>query len=212
MIYDGPTRTIWIESGVSYVSVKQDVYSGWKQWVQVSDNSKFLQAFETEGGKPISDTEKLGDTYLMINDWVIRQQDASTPVVIDGNIYGYDLNGDPKYPFGFDPVGNISITNKVSVLINTISTGGVGGALTEEQDLTLRLAYEEARRSRALQTNKVGITTIGEGVTAIDTVQVFDDDGITLLYTIVVTGEDADNRQVTYIKNYPVGYPVDPNP
>lgn len=212
MIYDGPTRTIWIESGVGYISVKEDVYAGWKQWVQIDDNSKFVQAFETEGGKPISATEKLGDTYLMINDWVIRQQDASTPVIVDGNIYAYDLNGDPKYPFGFDTTGNISITNKVSVLINTISTGGTAGALTDEQDLTLRLAYEEARRSRALQTNKVGITTIGEGVTAIDTVQVFDDDGITLLYTIVVTGEDADNRQVTYIKNYPAGYPVDPNP
>ncbi len=210
MVYDGPTRTIWIDAGVNYVSVKDDVYAGWKEWVMLSDNSKYVQAFETEGGKPISDTEKLGDTYLMINDWVIRQTDATDPVVIDGNIYAYDLNGDPKYPFGFDPVGNISITNKVSVLINTINTGG--GGLTDEQDLTLRLAYEEARRSRALQSNKVGITTIGTGVGAIDTVQVFDDDGITLLYTIVVTGEDADNRQVTYIKNYPIGYPDDPNP
>lgn len=217
VMFDGPSKTIWILSGIEYVSVKWHLYSDWKEWSQLYDNTKYLQAFETEGGKPISETEKLGDTYLLINDWVIRQRDADTPTTVDGNIYGYDLAGTPQDPFGGDPDGGRSISNKVSNLVNTITiTETIASepiaVLTDAQDLTLRLAYEEARRARALQTNKVGITTIGTGVLAIDTVQVFDDDGVTLLYTIVVTGEDADNRQVTYIKNYPSGYPVDPNP
>lgn len=217
VMFDGPSKTIWILEGISEVLVKEHLYSDWKEWVRILDHSKYPQAFETEGGRPISDTERLGDTYLLINDWVIRQRNAATPTNIIGNLYAYDLDGNPKSPYDDDPYGSRSISSTVSTLVRTlVNTIPVevpvpyavevevpAQGLTPAQEETLGLAYEEARRARALQTNKVAIGRSGSGVNAIDNIVVYDDDGTTILYTIVVTGEDCDNRNVTYIKPYP---------
>lgn len=210
VMFDGPTKTIWILEGITELYVKTHLYSDWKEWVALYDNSKYLQAFETEGGRPISATERLGDSYLLINDWVIRQRDASTPVDIIGNLYAYDLNGDPKDPYSTDPDGGRSINSTVSNIVNTVVQAVPGPpSLTDEEAFILRMAYEEARRARAMQTNKVAITTVGSGATQVDTINVYDDDGVTLLYTLTVTGEDADNREIVYARELPV--PNDPD-
>ena len=198
--FDGPTKTIWILEGILEVLVKEHLYSDWKEWIAIYDHSKYLQAFETEGGRPISDTERLGDSYLLINDWIIRQKDAGTPVNIVGNLYAYDLVGDPQDPYGNDPDGQRSINSTVSNIVSTI--GVPVPSLTDAQSWTLQLAYEEARRARAMQTNNVSITSVGEGVGQVDTITVYDDDGTTVLYEIRVTGEDCDNRSVQYEKPY----------
>lgn len=205
VVFDGVTKTIWILEGLTNIDVRIDLYSNWKEWVQLSGNSRFEQAFLIEGGIPISDTEFTGVTYFLVNNWTIRQQNATTPVIIDGNLYGYvDEGATPKYPYGTDPAGLISINSKVSNLVDLITTTETETvpALSDEQAWILKMAYEEARRSRAMQTNKVNITTIGDGDSAVDTINVYDDDGTTLLYTITVTGEDADNRDISYSKPY----------
>lgn len=231
VMFDGPNKTIWILEGVTDIDVGIHLYSDWKEWARLYDFTKFLQAFETEGGRPVSDTERLGSTFFLINNWIVRQINANTSTKVIGNMYAYDENGDPQEAYGSDPYGNKSITSQTSLIVATtveyrdvvvevptpyaFPTDVVvevpvitpveipAQGLTPEQLTTLNNAYEEARRSRAMQTNKVNITKIGSGTSALDTVQVFDDDGVTLLYTIVVTGDDADNRQVTYIKPYP---------
>lgn len=79
--------------------------------------------------------------------------------------------------------------------------------LTVEQDKNIRRAAEESHRARALATNKVSISTVGTN----DTITVYEDDGVTVLYTIVVSGADRNNRAVTYVKNTTVDgdpYPV----
>lgn len=212
--FDGPTRTIWIPEGVEEVLVKEYLYSDWKEWVRIYDNSKWLQAFQTEGGRPISDTERLGDTYLLINDWQIRQMDAQTPCNVDGNLYAYDENGDPKYPYGLDPNGLISINSTVSNLVNTVVIETPAKGMTPEQEWILKLAYEEARRSRAMQTNRVDITNIGTAEAPIDRILVYDDDNSTILYEIRVDGSDCNNRTLQDFKPYCplVEVPTDPCP
>lgn len=291
VMFDGPTRTIWILEGISEILVKEHLYSDWKEWMALYDNSKYLQAFQTEGGRPISATERLGDSYLLINDWVIRQRNADTPVNVDGNLYAYDLDDNPKDPYDVDPFGGRSINSTVSNIVNTISTGGggdidydlVAGAVwnalradyntantmgermndpvpTDAPTLTeivngvwdeptadhttvgstgeavaaggsggscpnadtiadavwdksttenttagtrgaeASLTYEESRRARAMQTNKVSIASTGEGDSQVDTITVYDDDGVTVLYELRVTGVDCDNRSVQYEK------------
>jgi hypothetical protein len=193
--FDGPTKTIWILNGIDEVLVKEHLYSDWKEWIATYDMTKYLQAFETEGGRPISATERLGDTYLLINDWVIRQKDSSTPVNILGNLYGYDLAGDPQDPYGTDPDGGRSINSTVSNIVNTVVIETAAPpSLTDEQSWILRLAYEEAKRARQMQTNNVTITTTGTGVNKVDMITVFDDNGTDELYRIRVDGEDCDNR------------------
>jgi len=252
VMFDGPTKTIWILEGISEIFVKEHLYSDWKEWISLYDHTKYPQAFETEGGRPISATERLGDSYLLINDWTIRQRDSRTTVNVIGNLYAYDSNNEAKDPYGVDPYGGRSITSKVSSIVNTISpdvsgividynqvasavwnamkishtsNGTMGqqmsnipttqqivngvwdesatnhrgvGSIGEQQYLT----HEESKRSRQMATNNVEISRIGSGVSQVDMINVYDDDGITLLYTIKVTGEDADNREVTYTKPY----------
>ena len=211
VMFDGPTKTIWILPEISEVLVKEHLYSDWKEWMALLDHTKYERAFETEGGRPTSPTERLGDSYLMINDWVIRQMDASTPTNIIGNLYAYDENGLPKDPYGDDPDGQRSINSTVSNIVNTIIIPvAAPPSLTPEQDWVLQLAYEEAKRSRQMQTNNVSIQTINDGQpTQYDEIVVFDDDGVTELYRIRVNGEDCDNRTVTYEKPY---CPITPNP
>ena len=92
-----------------------------------------------------------------------------------------------------------------SNIVNTVVQQVPGPpALTDEQNWILRMAYEEARRARAMQTNDVQITRVGSGTGQVDTINVYDDDG-SLLYTITVTGEDCDNRTITYSKNTDLG-------
>lgn len=218
VMFDGKSKTIWILRDVSELTVKEHLYSDWKEWVALYDHTKWPQAFETEGGRPISPTERLGDSYLLINDWVIRQRCGDCPVNVIGNLYAYDLNGDPKNPYLPDPNNKISVNSTVSNIVNTIQlptqyievptvvpvnvpTPALG--LTPQQETTLNLAYEEARRARALASNRVDIGRSGTGQNLVDNIIVYDDDGTTILYTIVVTGDKADNRQVTYIKPYP---------
>lgn len=198
--FNGETKTIWILDGVEEVLVKEHLYGDWKEWIAIYDHTKYEQAFETEGGRPISATERLGDSYLLINDWVIRQKDAGTPVNIIGNLYAYDENDLPKDPYDDDPAGQRSINSTVSNIVNTI--GVPVPSLTDEQSWILQMAYEEARRGRAMQTNNVSITSTGTGAGKVDMITVYDDDGVTELYRIQVNGEDCDNRIKVNEKDY----------
>lgn len=49
--FDGVARTITVNPGVSNISVKEDIYSAWKEWVLLADNSAFLPAIRTVGGR-----------------------------------------------------------------------------------------------------------------------------------------------------------------
>lgn len=200
VVFDGYTRTIWILQGIQDIVVREDLYSTWKEWMLVSDNQKWLHAFLVEGATPISDTRATGITYFLVNDWTIRQQSGGIPTNIDGNLYGYyDEAVTPKYPYLPDEGGLISISSTVSNLVDLqiVTQEKPALGMTPEQEWILKLAYEEARRSRAMQTNTVGITTVND----IDTITVYDDDGTTPLYEIRVSGENCDNRLVTYSKD-----------
>ena len=57
----GETRQIIINPGFTDISVKTDIYSGWKEWVALRDNTKFPPAIRSIGGDKISETESAGD-------------------------------------------------------------------------------------------------------------------------------------------------------
>ncbi len=79
-----------------------------------------------------------------------------------------------------------------------IENHGTNGSFGKEMSLT----KEEAHRARALATNKVTISSIGTGLTKVDTVTIYDDDGFTILYTLTVTGETPTARAVGYEKPF----------
>jgi hypothetical protein len=140
--FDGVNRTITVEQNVSEIDVKVDIYSSWKEWVQLYDYSKFEPAIRVTGGDPIGGGEFTGDVYFLINNWRIVVDHSC---VFDGVIYSDD------FPTPFVPIsGTQIVTNKVSALVNTILVESANTALTavqirEEMDVnSIKLAQIKA--------------------------------------------------------------------
>ena len=85
--FDGENRLILINDGETDIDVQTDIYSDWKEWFMVYDNSKWVAALRTVGGDPISDTRRLGDTYFLINDWKIKPWRGEYRLIMTGNLY-----------------------------------------------------------------------------------------------------------------------------
>jgi hypothetical protein len=118
-IFDGVNKLIYVNPNVSSISVKEDIYSNWKEWVQVRDNSKFPPAIRVTGGDPIGGGAFTGDVYFMINGWRLYIDHSLN---IDGVIYS------DNYPSPFVQQENTQIvTNKVSSLVSVVATETVGG-------------------------------------------------------------------------------------
>lgn len=111
--FDGVNKLIIVNPGEDMISVKKDIYSDWKEWIQLEDYMKFLPAIRATGGDTIGAGDFTGDVYFLINGWRL-QIDHSC--VIDGVLYSDD------YPSPFIQVaGTQIVTNKVSALVQTIA-------------------------------------------------------------------------------------------
>ncbi len=84
--FDGPNKLIILSSGTTEVPVAH-LYSRWKEWMLLSDNSKYLPGMRSVGGDPISATKNLGATFFLTNGWVIRPQEADHRLTVAGNLY-----------------------------------------------------------------------------------------------------------------------------
>ena len=69
--FSGESKRIIVSSGVTSVDV-QDMYSRWKDWTMVSDNSKFSQAFRTFGGDPTIAGQFAPRYFFLTNGWRVE--------------------------------------------------------------------------------------------------------------------------------------------
>jgi hypothetical protein len=122
--FDGINKLIIVHSEVSTIDVKIDIYSDWKEWVKLRDNSKFLPAIRTIGGDPVGGGIYAGDIYFLMNNWRIY---IDHTVEVNGVIYS-DNSGSPFVV----PSDTYITSNKVSNLVQTVTTGG-GSAPTAEE-------------------------------------------------------------------------------
>ncbi len=106
--FDGAARKITIAPSVSEIEVKADIYSSWKEWVQLRDNSKFVPAIRTIGGDPVGGGKYAGDIYFLQNDWYIE---VSHPVKVVGVLYTDNMI--PIYTI--QPGGSVS--SEVSAIV-----------------------------------------------------------------------------------------------
>lgn len=121
--FDGPHKLILINDGITEINFKVDVYSNWKEWVLMRENSAYEQAFTAVGGDTTT-TGKLGTTYFLENNWQIRTWEGDHKLTVDGNIY--TRAGTPI----FTPVlGNFNIetTLNISNLVDVVETGVLAG-------------------------------------------------------------------------------------
>jgi hypothetical protein len=120
-IFDGENKLIYINPNISQINIKQDLYSNWKEWVQVRDNSKFLPAIRSTGGDPVGSGVYTGDVYFLINNWRIFLDHA---VDITGVLYS------DNYSSPYITSNNATLVNStVSNLVQTVESAS-------EQDLT----------------------------------------------------------------------------
>jgi len=91
--FDGPNKIIYVSEGVETLNVKTDLYSAWKEWKINSQETPhptaYLNAFTAVGGDPITDTQDLGTTYFLENEWRIQPfaSKNSYTLTIEGNLY-----------------------------------------------------------------------------------------------------------------------------
>lgn len=94
--FDGENRIIQIAEGITELSIDVDVYSDWKEWSVLRDNTKYLAAFdESIGGENLETLRKLGSTYFLANGWRIRTWEGDHTLSVTGNIY--TVEGDSPF-------------------------------------------------------------------------------------------------------------------
>jgi hypothetical protein len=122
-IFDGENKLIYVTPGESTINVKTDLYSDWKEWVQVDQNSKFEPALRTIGGDPLGETQYAGDMYFLINGWQVV---IDHYVEVNGILYSDDFPS----PYIIQPGGGVFAT--VSSLALAYNTTGAAVPTVED--------------------------------------------------------------------------------
>ena len=124
--FDGVNRIITITSQ-TVMSVR-DVYSRWADWARLSDNLKYLPAFDPTGGQ---DIDPLAGTSIpiyafLLNGWKIKPQESSHTLNVSDGVLLVLGGGDPFT----ETTGNfiVRVNYQQPVQAITVSTGRGGGS------------------------------------------------------------------------------------
>jgi hypothetical protein len=136
--FDGINKLILINEGVTDLDVQADIYSNWKEWVQLEENLKYTTPFKIVGGEPTVAGQRLDVTYFLINGWKIKPFPGSYTLNLVGNIFDVD-GGDIKVPADVvqGRANNITINLNTSVIVRQVDTGTGTGGLTPDEHNTL---------------------------------------------------------------------------
>lgn len=131
--FDGSQKLIILTSGTTTLDVK-DLYSRWKDWVLVDDNSKWTPAFLVSGGDSIDPGAGTSVPLyaFLANGWRIKPQEANHTLNVNNGVLLVDGGGDPFV----NTLGNyiIRINFQQPVQAITVATGGLTNQ--QSQDLS----------------------------------------------------------------------------
>lgn len=139
--FDGANQLITMDTTEAFTPI--ELYSAWKEWVQTSDNSKYIFAFTSVGGEPISDTQSIA-TYIFLNTtdgWILRPAEVDHELRINGNLYSIDAD----LSLFESTVGNFTVliiiersSAAIAVTVGGIDQATVQAALTAQGYTTTR--------------------------------------------------------------------------
>ena len=140
--FNGVTKRITVNSGVTSLSIRNDVYSAWIRWLEREDNARFLQAIRFSGADPIPGGET-GVTFFLTNGWKLVY-DPNT-VAINGVLYS-DNFATPYWSAADQPILPATVAALVNsaVSVQNVVTGdpqtiaSAVNALTPAQFLALK--------------------------------------------------------------------------
>jgi hypothetical protein len=112
--FNGVTKEITVNSDVTELNIRSDVYSAWVRWFEREENRQYLPAIRFTGLDPIPGGFT-GDTYFLINGWKLKY-DANV-VAISGVLYSDDYDT-PYWSAEDKPI----FPATVSALVNTAVT------------------------------------------------------------------------------------------
>jgi hypothetical protein len=140
--FDGENKLIIINPGETDINVKRDIYSSWKEWIQLRDYLKWIAACRTVGGDPTTAGQFLGATFFTINGWRIQLSEGT---IIDGNLFSDDFDTPyitlPGVVIAFSKVSNLidqiapteaTLTSLAQSTVNTLNTGTYDGVAFED--------------------------------------------------------------------------------
>jgi len=144
--FNGATREIHVNDGVTQLDIRDDVYSAWVRWVERGDNERYYFAMRFTGLDPIPGGQT-GDTYFLINNWKLIYDPRI--VAVTGILYSddyatpyYFTDGSPVYPATVSALGiksNVTIDyNQLAAAVATqfaepsMTTAGIASATAAE--------------------------------------------------------------------------------
>lgn len=87
VIFDWINKLIIVNYWITDLDAEIDLYSDWKEWVIIWDNSKYLPALSALGWEDIWWGKFNGKTFFVLNWWKIRPQEANHRLIISWNIF-----------------------------------------------------------------------------------------------------------------------------
>lgn len=147
--FNGATKRVIVNAGVTALDIREDVYSAWIRWLELDDNTRFLPAMRQSGFDPIPGGFT-GAIYFISNGWKL-EYDPSV-VAISGVLYSdtystayWTAQDSPVYPATVS-----SLVNSAVITQNVVT----GTALTQAQ--TAAAVWDAA--TRTLTESATGLT------------------------------------------------------
>jgi hypothetical protein len=117
--FNGTTKIITVNSGVTTLNVQVDLYSDWKEWALL--NPGFLPAFRSVGGDELQTNYYLAPTFFLLNGWRIRPAEEDRVLTVIGNLYVDGSTDSPYIPTTGD--FNVMVNSTSSNIVNIVATG-----------------------------------------------------------------------------------------
>jgi hypothetical protein len=123
--FNGVTKRITVNAGVTALDIREDVYSAWIRWIEREDNARFRVAMRVSGFDPIPGGFT-GATYFTTNGWKLEYD--PNVVAIAGVLYSDDYatpywsaTDQPIYPAVVSSLVNSAVVTQ-NVVTGDLST------------------------------------------------------------------------------------------
>ena len=125
--FNGDDRVILCDDDTYELDVRK-MYSMWKEWLQDSDNMKYLKAFEVVGGQPTTGDNIITPYFFLSNGWKVKPHEENHTLKVTGIL----LTNDESDPI-LDTDGEYRIAIQMIVPIYT-ETVKIGSGLSNEEN------------------------------------------------------------------------------